>query len=193
MALDILMNESDEIQHEPRFDLESLFYVLIYLCINLKGPENRVRPTEDMAKFRSFPVAEWFKVEGSFRRLGRTKLSQLQTFETSIVPYISPYFGALIPCIKKFYKALCPNGDSRQSPITHDQVINIFDETLVSLPASEVLTLDILQIPSCSQRLLGNVFSDGRKRTFFDVDNYGTPPSKRSRLCTSEGNFVCSS
>jgi hypothetical protein len=181
MALDILLCEADEIQHEPRFDLESLFYVLIYLCINLKGPDNRVRPTKDMTEFRSFPVAEWFKSEGSFRRLGRTKLSQLQTFDISIVPYISPYFMVLIPCIKDFYKALCPFGDARNSPITHHQVINIFEETLTSLPESEVLPLDIFQAP-CSQLVMeGNIVSDGRKRSFFDVDNYGIPPSKRSR------------
>jgi hypothetical protein len=42
------------ILHEPQFDLESLFYVLIYLCLNLKGPENRIRPTQDLSQFSSF-------------------------------------------------------------------------------------------------------------------------------------------
>lgn len=196
MALDVLIGESGGIQHEPRFDLESLFYVLIYLCINLKGPENRVRPTEDMAKFTSFPVAEWFRAEGSFRHLGRAKLSQLQTFEVSIVPYISPYFWDLIPCIRKFHKALCPGGDSRNSPITHHQVIDIFEETLNLLPESETLSPDILQIPSSSQRLMGiwnlNLVSDGRKRSLFDVDNYGLPPSKRSRRSTTDMDLIYS-
>jgi hypothetical protein len=191
MALDILIGDpSVGIEHEPRFDLESLFYVLIYLCINLKGPENRVRPNGDMTGFSSFPVAEWFRPDGSFRRLGRAKLSQLQTFNESIVPYISPYFKNLIPCIEKFQKALCPTGDSRKSPITHDQVINIFEEALVSLPDSESLPSEILQVPSSSQRLSGNVVSDGRKRTFFDVDNYAMSPSKRS--CTNEMNLILS-
>jgi hypothetical protein len=190
MAVDILFSDSGVIQHEPRFDLESLFYVLIYLCINLKGPENRVRPTGDMICFSSFPMAEWFRPDGSFRRLGRAKISQLQTFSKSIEPFISPYFGDLIPCIKKFHQALCPDGrDSRDSPITHDQVIDIFEETLASLPESEILSSDILQAPSSTQLLSGNVVSDGRKRCFFEVDNYGIPPSKRSRRST---NFICS-
>ena len=163
MALDILLGP-DEIQHEPRFDLESIFYVLVYLCINLKGPENRIRSNVEMANFRSFPVAEWFTSEGSFRRLGRVKLSQLQTFEDSILPYIAPYFYDLIPCIKKFHKALCPGGDSRKSPITHHQVITIFEETLVLLPELENFPSDILQIP-----LLGNVAPVGRKRSFLDM------------------------
>ena len=192
MALDVLIGESGGIQHEPRFDLESLFYVLIYLCINLKGPENRVRPTDDMSKFKSFPVAEWFKADGSFRCLGRAKLSQLQTFEDSIVPYISPYFWDVLPCIRKFHKALCPGGDWRNSPITHHQVISIFEEALGSFPEVENISNEILQIPSSSQFFSGNLVSDGRKRSFFDVDNYGIPPSKRSRRSTNDLNFVCS-
>jgi hypothetical protein len=184
MALDILLSKSSGIQHEPRFDLESLFYVLIYLCINLKGPENQVCTTDNIIEFTSFPVAEWFKADGSFRRLGRAKLSQLQTFDVSIEPYISPYFSDLKPCITKFYKALCPNGDSRNSPITHNQVIAIFEETLTSLPEIEYLSSDILETPSTSQLFLGNFQSDGRKQSFFDMDNYGFPPSKRSRRST---------
>lgn len=190
MALDLLLDTSKEIQHHPRFDLESLFYVLIYLCINLKGPENRVRPSEDMTVFRSFPMAEWFKPDSSFRRLGRAKLAQLQTFDTSILPYFSPYFRDLVPCIMKFYKALCPGGDSRNSNITHGQVLTIFDEALVSMPEKETLPLDILQTPSSLPRHSMNVASEGRKRSIFDVESYY--PSKRSRrfINDSDGNFI---
>jgi hypothetical protein len=188
MALDILLDTSSEIRHLPRFDLESLFYVLIYLCINLKGPENRVRPTEDMANFHSFPMAEWFKAESSFRRLGRAKLAQLQTFDVSIVPYISPYFHELIPCIMEFYTVLCPGGDSRNSQITHEQVLTIFDKALVSMPESETISPDILQIPSSLPRLSGDLVSEGRKRSIFDVDSYY--PSKRSRRSTNDANFI---
>jgi hypothetical protein len=163
---------------------------LIYLCLNLKGPENRIRPTQDLSQFSSFPVAEWFNASGSFHKLGRAKLAQLQTIEKSILPYISPYFQDLIPCITKFYKVLCPRGDSHNSPITHQQVIDIFDETLPTLPDSELLSLDILMAPSSLPRLSGNVVSDGRKRGLFEVDSYAIPPSKRSRVSTYDMNLI---
>lgn len=134
-----------------------------------------------MAEFKSFPVAEWFKADGSFRRLGRAKLAQLQTFNSSILPYISPYFADIIPCIQAFHHALCAGrgGDSRDSLITHDQVIDIFNKTLDSLPELEDFTLNAQHISSSSQ-YLEDVGSEGRKRSIFDVDSYGIQ-SKRSR------------
>lgn len=90
----------------------------------------------------------------------------------------------------EFYKALCPGGDSRNSNITHGQVLTIFDEALVSMPEKETLPSDILQTPSSLPRLSTNLVSEGRKRSIFDVENYY--PSKRSRRYTndSDGNFI---
>ena len=139
MAMKILLNNGSGIVHEPRFDLESLFYVLIYLCMNLKGPGNQVRTTADLRQYQSFPLAEWFSAEGSFRKLGRVKMGQLVTFEQSILNFFPPYFNDLKPCVTSLYRAICPHGNPVDSPVTHDMVISIFDDALKSLPLVETL------------------------------------------------------
>ena len=46
-------------------DSESLFCILIYLCVCLKEPQNRIRVRNDLSLFKSFPIAEWFTAESS--------------------------------------------------------------------------------------------------------------------------------
>ena len=189
MAIDILLSRAQGVQHKPQFDLESLFYVLIYLCINLKGPQNRIRNLDDLSSFTSFPVAEWFSAKGSFARLGRTKLSHLQTFETSVLDFFAPYFDDLKPCVRALHLALCPTGDSRNSPITHERMIAIFEETLTALPEVETLPRDLHNVPPNLGLFGGHAgHSSGRKRSLFDVANHG-PPKKRSRQSCQESDL----
>ena len=181
MALDILLSRAKRVQHKPQFDLESLFYVLIYLCINLKGPQNQIH-TADNLSFSSFPVAEWFSAEGSFTHLGHMKLSHLQTFETSVLDFFAPYFNDLKPCIRALHLALCPTGDLHNSPITHDKMIAIFKDILSTLPIVETLPQDLNDVPPTLGLFGGHAgHSSGRKHSLFDVANY----SPRKWSCQS--------
>lgn len=136
MAIEVLRKNGSQFQHKPKHDLESLFYVLIYICTNLKGPRNMVRTKAEVLKeHSSVPLYDWFDMDASFRSLGRTKAGQFDTFQESILDKFSPYFADLAPCVMKLFRAFFPSGKEwDNSCISHAKMIAIFEETLLQLP-----------------------------------------------------------
>ncbi|KAL8303375.1 hypothetical protein RB601_003674 [Gaeumannomyces tritici] len=98
MAIGALLGE----QHSFMHDLESFFWVLFWICIHYKGPdEGRAVPrfekwnyvdTEELAELKKGQVSH----EGDF----------IRTTEENFTPYYQP----LIPWVNRLRKAVFPNG-----------------------------------------------------------------------------------
>src|ERR1700751_2459670 len=110
MAIELLTSKG-RIIHKPRYDLESLFFVLIYLCTNVQGP-GCLRNVEEFEQFDSVPMTSWFDPKSSFMRLGLDKASAMIPFDPRILPYFSSYFDEIKPCIKSLHLALFPTVES---------------------------------------------------------------------------------
>lgn len=132
MAVEILM-DADKAPHRPSHDLESLFYVLIFICTNLSHP-NTPRSLEDLLDFKSLPIAAWFVPETSFEGLATSKLGISHAFEKRVVELFALYFADLKPCVMDLFHAMYPNGPRITSSLTHDKMIEIFTKTLETLP-----------------------------------------------------------
>jgi hypothetical protein len=135
MAVELLM-EGNDVTLRPSHDLESLFYVLIYLCTNLAGP-NTPRPLEELLIFTSLPIAAWFISETSFEALGTGKLGLAHAFQKRVVDRFSPYFTDIKPCVTELFHAMYPSGPQIKSSLTHDKMIKIFTTTLEKLPSTD--------------------------------------------------------
>ncbi len=68
MAIDILESGYGCV-HEPKHDLESIFYVLIWLCIHYDGPNNSER-----RDFSAYDTVLKFWLEGAPDVIGGYKL-----------------------------------------------------------------------------------------------------------------------
>jgi Fungal protein kinase len=150
MAIELLTTQG-AIIHKSRHDLESLFYVLIYLCTNVQSPAH-LRDVEDLERFQSVPMRSWFEPKSSLMRLGLDKAGALARFRTRILPYFSSYFDDLKPCILALHRALFPTLVSLFSPndkdeLIHDTFINIFDKTLQTLARIDSVHTPILYQP----------------------------------------------
>lgn len=133
MAVELLLEGGKGgVTHRPSHDLESLFYVLIFICTNLEGP-GLPRRLDDLLNFTSLPIAAWFATETSFEGLATSKLGIAFAFQKRIVDRFSPYFDDIKPCVMNLFHAMYPNGPQIKSALTHDAMINIFDATLESL------------------------------------------------------------
>jgi Fungal protein kinase len=132
MAVELLL-EGKNVTHRPSHDLESLFYVLVYICTNLGGP-GTPRTLEELLDFTSLPIAAWFVPETSFEGLATSKLGLAHAFEKRIVDRFSPYFTDIKPCVMELFRAMYPNGPQVKSALTHDRMIEIFTATLEKLP-----------------------------------------------------------
>ena len=135
MAVELLL-DGKKVTHRPSHDLESLFYVLIYICTNLGGP-GTPRSLDELLEFTSLPIAAWFIPETSFEGLATSKLGVAHAFERRIVDRFSPYFTDIKPCVMELFRAMYPNGPQIKSALTHDRMIDIFSETLKTLPHSD--------------------------------------------------------
>ena len=91
MAIEMLMkasvktsvNPSDTFFHSAKHDLESLFYVLLYISTLYSGPQQKMGAAELRQAHSSVPILEWVEPEAfqkSFRYMGRLKISHLSTF-----------------------------------------------------------------------------------------------------------------
>lgn len=135
MAIKLLISQNSVI-HKPCHDLESIFFVFIYLCTNLNGPGSP-RPLCELRELQSLPIASWFNPTFSIEQLGADKISALMLIKQCILPFFSEYFNDLKPCALKLFNAIYPTLSSllRPQDVCHDDIIQIFNDTLKELPA----------------------------------------------------------
>jgi hypothetical protein len=145
MALEVLKNaDGEQTQQKPCHDLESIFYVLLYICMKLKGPNNTKRTPED-DKNISMTIDTWFAPGMSFRDLRDKKIGQLWEFETRFVRKFMPYFFDLKVCMIELWNHIHPfrkHDDGAALPPlicvgTHEGMLRILQETFEALPVKE--------------------------------------------------------
>lgn len=138
-----LLNSS--IPHRVAHDLESLLYVLVFICTHLRGPGNDVGDPpiyggKKDSKHES-GIREWMQIRDP-KMLGYVKFKHiLVDFQDRIVGQISPYFKPLSHHISNFQQVLFPTGlsagkEAEKSAATCLDVINVFksvfkDEDLI--------------------------------------------------------------
>lgn len=104
------------VPHRVVHDLESLFFVLLFICTHLDGPHISIGHPPlygPDSKDHASPMKHWLSLN-NFSILGHMKHSQMSSchFETVILPHISPYFKPLKPHLLAFWHALYPRGPS---------------------------------------------------------------------------------
>ena len=138
MSIQLLLSQND-VFHTPSHDLESIFFVFIYICTNLSGPQVP-RPLSELRELKSLPMAAWFNPASSMERLGSDKMASMMLFTQRILPYFAEYFHDLKPCALRLKSTIYPTPTSLVDPIvvSHDEIIQIFDEALDTLPSEPV-------------------------------------------------------
>jgi hypothetical protein len=152
MAIEMLMknpkwssgNPDAVFIHTAKHDLESLFYVVLYLCTLYSGPGAKMKVSDLLKSHSSVPLLEWVDPSAfsqSFRSIGRLKTSHMINFETTIVAKISPFFGPIIPALIKLHEKMFPPTGRYASlfvnnQITHAKMIESFDEMIRVIAAN---------------------------------------------------------
>jgi Fungal protein kinase len=118
IALELLIHGSS---HRVAHDLESLLYVLLFICTHLSGPFRKIRDPplygSDKKNLGQHPsgMKLWFE-QNNLQALGLLKFSHMMSyFEKEIVKKFSPYFEPLQVYIIDFWKALIPERESTAS------------------------------------------------------------------------------
>ena len=100
------------LEHRVAHDLESLFYVLLFISTHLQGPSghcaNRPLYGNTKACQHSSVLRHWFSMN-DLSTLGHLKFSHMiGHFESHVLHHISPYFYPLQSHLTAFWTALLP-------------------------------------------------------------------------------------
>ncbi|KAJ6499653.1 hypothetical protein C8R47DRAFT_295054 [Mycena vitilis] len=132
MAVEVLYAKGGKaIAHQPRHDLESLLYVLVWVCVLYAGPGDVERQNWDL---QASSLSQW--VSGSdYRTIGMLKDSAMRNvvfWEDEVLGAFAPYFAPLKPCVsawKDLYVA---------ENLTYEAVLGVLRNGLDSLDDMEV-------------------------------------------------------
>ncbi|KAF5327509.1 hypothetical protein D9619_005151 [Psilocybe cf. subviscida] len=117
--------------HAPYHDLESFFYVLVWIYINYAGPKIAPRQDIDLGTLNWTAVGGWI----NYTDLAAFKYAAFtaeDVFEENVIPLVKPYFSDLHDCLTDlrniFYLKKKP---------TRDDMTKILMKHLKSLPETQ--------------------------------------------------------
>ena len=144
MSVEVLRSAGGrDIKQKPAHDLESMFYILLYICLLFKGPGNTKKTASDWAHLPSMPITEWFGVHQRFRDLADKKAAHLLEIDTRFFDRFPAYFMDLCNCMSQLWNVLFPSqGDELLRNLgsckgTHEEMLKILQLTYKQLPLNE--------------------------------------------------------
>ncbi|KAG5719233.1 hypothetical protein E4T56_gene13403 [Termitomyces sp. T112] len=134
MAIHLLMNPTAP--HCVGYDLESLFYVLIFVVTQIDDFD---KPNDQ--KFRTVtlpkPLASWFLLQLELETLGEIKTVQFHHYlDKRILSHVKPIFNPLVPALKRIWGALYPASKTVADPPEDccDEFINALECAILNMP-----------------------------------------------------------
>ena len=146
------------ISHRVTHDIESLFYVLLFICTHLGGPHNTVGNPPLYGGVTGYNhhscIKEWLR-STNLVNLGYMKFSHMVGFfEKTVLPSISPYFQPLNQHLSSLWNVILPQRstapsigmDSVHSVVTCRDIIEVFkvillDNSLITQAEQAATTL----------------------------------------------------
>ncbi|KAL1755708.1 hypothetical protein FB107DRAFT_190840, partial [Schizophyllum commune] len=122
--------------HVAAHDLESFFYVLMWICTHYAGPSCTRRRGYD---WRNSPMGQWFK--GSIEEIGQRKWTDVyaksrKEFRVFLDETFHPYFDDLKDCVCDLRQAVvCPKDDYC---MTHEDVLDILAKHIQAQQPPEI-------------------------------------------------------
>lgn len=144
MAIEALIANNQIFVHKPKHDLESILYIILYICTFVRGPGLPPAPSQhefDIAHHLSPPIGTWFSNDTDMRKMGYLKLAHLECHDTAILPYFAPYWHDFAPFAKELIIACFPVKACLPNDLQYNQVLQILKTAyhFVQEPQTRVL------------------------------------------------------
>lgn len=137
---DLTGRQKQIIDHRPADDLESLFYVLLWICMLYDGPNKC--PRTDIP-FERTPLYKWAEQDfarGDFEMCSLSKFQLMTSSDTATVlsDHITPYFKCLEPFLLEWRDLIGSTFDKhdRVPAVQHDVVLEILNRALTHIRSS---------------------------------------------------------
>ena len=124
MSIEALTTDDEDFCHHPRHDLESILYVIFYICTFTKGPGIPRTTTEVTA---NLPLRKWFSDEEP-KDIGLRKLAHMSTPESMIINHFTDYWADFTPFAKQLASICFPVKTCLPNRLTHKTMLEILHE-----------------------------------------------------------------
>jgi len=121
MAIEALCSAEKHFNHLPCHDLESMLYVIIYICTFTNGP-NSLRPFSQLPE--DLAIRSWFK-DVNIASIGTTKVGHMECAAREILSGFTDYWTDFAPFVLELIKACFPREASVQNSLTYKGMIDI--------------------------------------------------------------------
>lgn len=129
--------------------MESLFYVILFICTHLQGPHCQVADTPLYGSANSPSVLKDWLTANNFTVLGHLKYSHIVAHFDSVLEHISPYFAPLKSHLSAYRKVLFPPAPSDDGKVAAHSNVSFEDIFTVLKGAllDEVVIEQAKQVP----------------------------------------------
>jgi hypothetical protein len=124
MALEIMLQSGKDFCHNLRHDLESLLYVIIWMCNHMLAPGVE-RMNEDRQRLH---IRKWCDMEKTLQHLGHTKLAHIVDAERIIFEDFTPYWEDFKPFVRNLLVKFFPSSPAHPNKITPEDMLAILNE-----------------------------------------------------------------
>lgn len=136
MAIEILMGLVAGEEHQAYHDIESFFYILLWIMLQYAGPGGIERQDIDV---ESFDVIKGWIQGSDIEAIGYNKANSMTTsipsiFKNSVIKLCTPYFQDLAPCIQELRQMIFVPGHRGSDKPTHQDIIAILRKAMLKLP-----------------------------------------------------------
>lgn len=134
MALEIMLQEGKDFTHELRHDLESLLYVIVWVCNHMTAPGVERKLVEGNIPH----VRGWCNMSLSLRQLGHLKLAHIVDAERIILAEFTPYWEDFKPFARRLLTEFFPVKPADPNKITPENMLKILEEALSAVKEPEL-------------------------------------------------------
>ena len=171
MSIEALLAIEPTFVHKPQHDLESILYIILYICTFVRGASLPLCKLDVMRP--SPPISTWFFNDG-IRGIGYRKLTHLESHDDYILPYFTPYWSDFAPFVKELIITCFPVKAHLPNNFQYDQALQILKtaynfvgepRTVHRIPASKVCGAQCLT-PHTRRRASNSLdrdFQNGRR------------------------------
>ncbi len=132
MAIEALLGIHPKLVHKPEHDLESILYIILYMCTFFQGPGLPL----DTPRL-SLPMRSWFNNNDS-REIAYLKLAHLECYDIAILPNFAPYWHDFAPFVEELIIACFPVKARLPNKLRYEQALGILGKAY-----------DAVEEPSC--------------------------------------------
>jgi hypothetical protein len=132
MAIEILLEKGENFHHHLQHDLESVLFVIIWICSHMEGPEVERKDVPHLT------IRKWSNMELRLRELGHLKQAHIDDAERTILPEFTSYWADFKGYVLQLIQAFFPTCASKPNEIDPDTMVTILEaaEKHVKEPSS---------------------------------------------------------